>query len=187
MNKNDKPATVWNLPNKLSLLRVVMTPFFVWALLAGNFIIALALFATASITDLIDGKVARKYHLITDLGKFLDPLADKILVISALICFIELGLAPSWAVTLIAAREFFVSGIRLAASGQSGKVIAADFPGKLKTALTMVAIIAILALNIFWSGADWVKLTGDVLIYLSTAATVWSGADYFWKYRGIFK
>ena len=181
-----------NLPNKLTLLRIIMTPFFVACLLAGWNIAALALFCLASVTDFVDGYIARKYHLITDLGKFLDPLADKILTTCGLICFVELGFAPAFLVCIITAREFFVSGIRLAAAGGGGsanrekKVIAADLPGKIKTFVTMTAVIVIICLQIFGVYASF-KIVGDILLYVSAVLTVWSGAEIFIKHRFVFK
>ncbi len=138
-----------NLPNKLTVLRMVMVPFFVLALLwpfPHHYLIALALFGIASYTDHLDGKLARKYHQITDFGKFMDPLADKILVISALVCFVSLGLCDVWLVLLIIAREFMVTSIRLVAAGK-GTVIAANNWGKIKTVSQIVAICVILLLQ----------------------------------------
>ncbi len=186
-----------NLANKLTLFRVVLVPFFIAALmieaLPCNLLIALVIFALASLTDMLDGKIARKYNMITDFGKFLDPLADKVLVAAALICMAELHWAPSWAVWLIIAREFMVSGVRLVASGSKDKVvIAANIWGKLKTAATMVAICVILILRML--NSDFGILTdlptaliGDILIYICTALTVISGATYMWDYRGYLK
>lgn len=186
-----------NLANKLTFMRVILVPFFVAALMlpmipAGN-TIALIIFAAASITDMLDGKIARKYNMVTDLGKFLDPLADKILVAAALICFVELGRAPAWAVWLIMAREFAVSGVRLAAASSEEKlVIAANIWGKLKTASTMVAICLILLLHIIqddFGAALWLPtgIITDVLIYICTLLTVISGAIYIWDYRAVLK
>ena len=140
-----------NLPNKLTLFRVVLIPFFVFFLLApyfegyGNYI-AVAIFIVASITDFLDGKIARKYNLVTNFGKFMDPLADKLLVCSALICLIQLELIPAWVVIIIIAREFIISGFRLVAS-DNGVVIAASYWGKFKTAFQMLTVI-VLILNI---------------------------------------
>lgn len=184
-----------NLANKLTLFRVILVPFFIAALmlpfLAYGNTEALVIFALASITDMLDGKVARKYNMITDLGKFLDPLADKILVAAALICFVELGLAPAWAVWLIMAREFMVSGVRLVAAGSKEKiVIAANIWGKLKTASTMVAICIVLMMRIFT--VDFgiftflpVQLITDILVYICTFLTVLSGVIYLYDYRKI--
>ena len=186
-----------NLANKLTLFRVILVPFFIAALMLPfipfGYTIALVIFALASITDMLDGKVARKYNMITDLGKFLDPLADKVLVAAALICFIELGWAPAWAVWLIMAREFMISGIRLVAAGSKEKiVIAANIWGKLKTASTMVAICLILIMHILTG--DFGVLTGmpvqlitDVLIYICTFLTALSGVIYLYDYRAVFK
>ncbi len=186
-----------NLANKLTLFRVILVPFFIAALMIPvipfGTTAALVIFAIASITDMLDGKVARKYNMITDLGKFLDPLADKVLVAAALICFIELGWAPAWAVWLIMAREFMVSGIRLVAAGSKEKiVIAANIWGKLKTASTMVAICLILIMHILTG--DFGVLTGmpvqlitDVLIYICTFLTALSGIIYLYDYRAVFK
>ncbi|MDE7013698.1 MAG: CDP-diacylglycerol--glycerol-3-phosphate 3-phosphatidyltransferase, partial [Kineothrix sp.] len=138
-----------NLPNKLTILRVVMIPFFVLFMVVpltgeGDKWIALALFIMASLTDLLDGHIARKYNLITNFGKFMDPLADKLLVCSALICLVELGRIPSWMVIVIIAREFIISGFRLIAS-DNGVVIAASYWGKFKTTFQMVMICLMIA------------------------------------------
>ena len=172
-------------------------PFFIAALMIPvipfGSLFALVIFALASITDMLDGKVARKYNMITDLGKFLDPLADKILVAAALICFIELGWAPAWAVWLIMAREFMVSGVRLAAANSRQKlVIAANIWGKLKTASTMVAICLILIMHILTDSFGVltgmpVQMITDVLIYVCTLLTVVSGIIYLYDYRSVFK
>jgi len=138
-----------NLPNKLTTLRVIMIPFFVFFLLWQNGenytfrMIALALFIIASLTDLLDGKIARKYNLVTNFGKFMDPLADKLLVCSALICLIELNALPAWMVIIIISREFIISGFRLIAS-DNGVVIAASYWGKFKTTFQMVSVV------LFW-------------------------------------
>ena len=138
-----------NLPNKLTVLRMILVPFFVLALLwpfPHHFLVALALFGIASYTDHLDGMLARKNNQITDFGKFMDPLADKILVISALVCFVSLNLCDVWLVLLIIAREFMVTSIRLVAAGK-GSVIAANNWGKIKTVSQIVAICVILLLQ----------------------------------------
>ena len=138
-----------NLPNKLTKLRVIMIPFFVFFLLWQNGenrtfrMIALALFIIASLTDLLDGKIARKYNLVTNFGKFMDPLADKLLVCSALICLIELNALPAWMVIVIISREFIISGFRLIAS-DNGVVIAASYWGKFKTTFQMVSVVLLI-------------------------------------------
>ena len=166
-----------NLPNKLTLFRVILIPFFVFFLLApyfegyGNYI-AVAIFIVASITDFLDGKIARKYNLVTNFGKFMDPLADKLLVCSALICLIQLESIPAWVVIIIIAREFIISGFRLIAS-DNGVVIAASYWGKFKTAFQMLTVI-VLILNI--PNKVFIIL-GTVLIYVSLALTVISLID----------
>ena len=138
-----------NLPNKLTVLRVIMIPFFVFFLLweGGQNqtfrLISLAIFIVASLTDLLDGKIARKYNLVTNFGKFMDPLADKLLVCSALICLIELGELPAWMVIIIISREFIISGFRLVAS-DNGVVIAASYWGKFKTTFQMIAVVLLI-------------------------------------------
>ncbi len=180
-----------NLPNKLTLLRVFLIPVFLIMLfvnkIPGNMFWALGIFAAASITDWFDGYIARKNNLITDFGKFLDPLADKVLVMSALVAFIELELAPSVAVIIILAREFMVTSLRLVANKSGGKVIAAGFAGKLKTAFTMIAIVVILLLQgllqIDVAFNFDVVLIGEILIWIATALTAISGIQYLWQYR----
>ena len=138
-----------NLPNKLTIVRVCLIPFFVAALLfdhGNNYtmrIVANVLFIIASLTDLFDGKIARKYNMVTNFGKFMDPLADKLLVCSALICLIELGQLPAWVVIVIISREFIISGFRLVAA-DNGVVIAASYCGKFKTTFQMIAVILLI-------------------------------------------
>lgn len=183
-----------NLPNKLTVMRVVMVPFFVAFMLIGaipyNYLWALLVFAAASITDMLDGKIARKYNLITNFGKFLDPLADKILVASALICFVQLGWCSAWVTALILAREFVVSGVRLVAASSDKKVvIAAGMLGKMKTAMTMVAICVIIFMWILVQfGAITpegfpIQLISDILMYIAAALTAASGVQYLYDYR----
>ncbi|MBQ8932545.1 MAG: CDP-diacylglycerol--glycerol-3-phosphate 3-phosphatidyltransferase [Ruminiclostridium sp.] len=188
-----------NLANKLTMLRIILVPFFAFFMLAADivpysYLWAAILFAIASITDTIDGKVARKYNMITDFGKFLDPLADKVLVVTALICFVQLGWAAAWVVSIIVIREFMVSGVRLVAAGSEKKiVIAANIWGKLKTASTMVAICVIIGLHIFISFGLFtiesfpVQLISDILMYVSCLLTAVSGIIYLYDYREIFK
>ena len=170
-----------NLPNKLTMFRVILIPFFVFFLLApyfegyGNYV-AVAIFIVASLTDLLDGKIARKYNLVTNFGKFMDPLADKLLVCSAMICLIELGLLPAWIVIIIIAREFIISGFRLIAS-DNGVVIAASYWGKFKTTFQMLMVIVLL-LNF---DIPAFKILGTVLIWIATILTVVSLIDYIVK------
>lgn len=176
-----------NLPNKLTLFRVILIPFFVFFLLApyfegyGNYI-AVAIFIVASITDFLDGKIARKYHLVTNFGKFMDPLADKLLVSSALICLVDLNKIPAWIVIVIIAREFIISGFRLVAA-DNGVVIAASYWGKFKTAFQMVTVI-VLILNI---PDEVFAVIGTVLIYISLVLTVISLIDYIAKNKDVLK
>lgn len=173
-----------NLPNKLTLLRVAMIPFFVVCLLwdgGQNQTLrwaSAAIFIAASLTDMLDGKIARKYNLVTNFGKFMDPLADKLLVCSALICLIQLGQLPAWMVIIIIGREFIISGFRLIAS-DNGVVIAASYWGKFKTTFQMIAVI----LLIFDIPA--LKTAADLCVWVALILTVVSLADYIWKNRGI--
>lgn len=176
-----------NTPNKLTLLRVILVPVFLAFLMINrlpyNYIFALIVFAGASITDLLDGYLARKNDQVTTFGKFLDPLADKVLVISAMVCFIEIGLASSVAVVIIIAREFMVTSIRLVALSSDGKVISASFLGKLKTVISMVAVIGILsicALGQVVAYPAWLNPTfiSNTLMWIAAAITVISGCEY---------
>ena len=138
-----------NLPNKLTVLRIIMVPFFVFFMLAPNMTginnyIAVAIFIVASLTDLLDGKIARKYNLVTNFGKFMDPLADKLLVCSAMICLIQTGQLAAWIVVIIIAREFIISGFRLVAA-DNDIVIAASYWGKFKTVSQMFMLILLIA------------------------------------------
>lgn len=180
-----------NLPNKLTVARIILVPFFVAALLINfplNNLAALALFGAASITDLLDGKIARKRGLVTDFGKFADPLADKILVISALLCFVQLGLCDCIAVIIVLFREFAVTSIRLIAASK-GKVIAANIWGKVKTVTQMVAIICVLVMQIVLDIGELgvclpcclsniFFIIGEGLIWVSTFFAILSGVIY---------
>ena len=170
-----------NLPNKLTILRVIMVPFFVFFMLAdlgipGQKYIALAIFAIASLTDTADGFIARKYNLITNFGKFMDPLADKLLVCSALICFVDLHRMPTWIVLVIIAREFIISGFRLVASDQ-GIVLAASWWGKSKTICQMITVLVLIAA---FPGKPFAVIE-QILIYASLLLTVISLMDYLIK------
>lgn len=176
-----------NLPNKLTILRIIMIPFFVFFLLSGvggsaSKWIALVIFAAASITDTLDGYIARRDNLITDFGKFMDPLADKLLVCSALICLIALDRIPAWIVIVIISREFIISGFRLIAA-DNGVVIAASYWGKFKTASQMVTVI-LLVLNI---QNTVFTVLGTVFIYISLVLTVVSLIDYIAKNKEVLK
>lgn len=187
-----------NTPNKLTLLRVILVPafvlFFYWKFPA-HYLIATLVFVAAAITDAVDGHLARKNHQITDFGKFLDPLADKVLVVAALSCFLQQQKLNIVAFLLIVTREFMVSALRLVVAGK-GTVVPAGFAGKLKTAFTMIALITAMVycsfrldfnafgLNIpagVYTGAEMFL---SLLFWIATVLTVWSGAEYlvhYWK------
>ncbi|MDE7246559.1 MAG: CDP-diacylglycerol--glycerol-3-phosphate 3-phosphatidyltransferase [Lachnospiraceae bacterium] len=173
-----------NLPNKLTIFRVILIPFFVLFLLlditAYDKWIALAIFIIASFTDFLDGHIARKYHLVTNFGKFMDPLADKLLVCSALICLIELNRIPSWIVIIIIAREFIISGFRLVAS-DNGVVIAASYWGKFKTTFQIVMICLMIA------DLAPLYLVTQIVMWVALALTVISLADYLIKNKGVMQ
>lgn len=179
-----------NLPNKLTILRTVLIPFFLVALLwdavpYGNWI-ALVIFAAASLTDMLDGKIARKYNLVTNFGKFMDPLADKLLVSSAMIAFIELERIPCWIVIIIIAREFVISGFRLVAADK-GIVIAAGIWGKIKTAEQMVMLCILIADlgSVFPSAATSIHIFENILIYLALILTIVSLLDYLMHNKNV--
>ena len=169
-----------NLPNKLTIVRVCLIPFFVAALLfdhGNNYtmrIVANVLFIIASLTDLFDGKIARKYNMVTNFGKFMDPLADKLLVCSALICLIELGQLPAWVVIVIISREFIISGFRLVAS-DNGVVIAASYWGKFKTVSQMIMSV-LLIVNI-----PALSILTTIFSVIALILTVVSLIDYIAK------
>ena len=164
-----------NTANKLTILRVVMIPAFLLVLyldvpFAGYW--ALAIFAAASITDTLDGYIARHYDQITDFGKFMDPLADKCLVFAAMLWFVEVGQMPAWALLIVAVREFGVSGLRMVAADK-GRVIAAGWSGKVKTAATMVCIILMLL--------PLPEIVDQICTAVIVLTTIYSGVEYFMK------
>ncbi len=173
-----------NLPNKLTMFRVILIPFFVVFLLvditsADNWI-ALAIFIIASLTDMLDGKIARKYNLVTNFGKFMDPLADKLLVCSALVCLVELERIPAWVVIIIIAREFIISGFRLIAS-DNGVVIAASYYGKFKTTFQMLMICLMIA------DIEAISTLTMVVMWIAVILTVVSLIDYLVKNKDVMK
>lgn len=189
-----------NLPNKLTLLRIILVPVFMVCMYVNfplHVTLGLLIFAIASITDALDGKIARKYHLITTFGKFADPLADKILVLAALAVLVDVSqfAINGIVITIIATREFTVSGLRLV-TAEKGVVVSAGIWGKLKTAFTMIAISVMLLwlaiLEIFgnsvdsWRNADGImQIICNVLVWISVILTVISGCVYlksYWKY-----
>ncbi|MDR1272715.1 MAG: CDP-diacylglycerol--glycerol-3-phosphate 3-phosphatidyltransferase [Clostridiales Family XIII bacterium] len=173
-----------NLPNKLTVLRVLLVPVFIALFYYGQYFLANAVFVAASLTDMLDGKIARSRNLITNFGKLMDPLADKILTTSAFVCFVAESVMPAWMLIVILAREFAVTGLRGVAAAE-GKVIAADMTGKIKTVLQMAAIIVILAalaipgFNYAW--AVW--FAGRGVLWAAVAMTIISGVQYLWKGR----
>lgn len=174
--------------NKLTIIRMIMIPVFVLVMMfpfSGSGWVALAIFAAASITDFVDGYIARKYNQVTNFGKFMDPLADKLLVTSAVLLFVESGQCPAWCALVIIAREFAVTALRLIAVN-NGIVIAAAWSGKIKTASSIVCICLMLTP---WHGA---LLAGSfsldaLCVLVMTVLTVWSGTEYFVRNRGLFK
>ncbi|MCM1155626.1 MAG: CDP-diacylglycerol--glycerol-3-phosphate 3-phosphatidyltransferase [Roseburia sp.] len=173
-----------NLPNKLTMFRVILIPFFVLFMLVEitnvDKWIALAIFIIASLTDLLDGKIARKYNLVTNFGKFMDPLADKLLVCSALICLVELAKIPAWMVIIIIAREFIISGFRLIAA-DNGVVIAASYWGKFKTTFQMVMICLLIA------DIAAINIITYVITWIALILTVISLIDYLVKNKDVMK
>ena len=191
-----------NLPNKLTLLRCILTPFFLACVVIKfpfHYAVALLIFIVASLTDYFDGMIARKYNLITNLGKFMDPLADKALTTAAFIGFVQMIPSRSlpWALFIILIREFAVTSVRLLAA-KDGVVVAASFSGKLKTVMQMVSIIYMLAFRqavrisfvrqfLGNAGVLWGSRIGMALIWISVIATVVSGIQYIWQLRHYFK
>ena len=171
-----------NLPNKLTMLRILLVPVFVLLFLIGRYFPALTVFAAASITDTLDGYLARSRNLVTNFGKLMDPLADKILVMAAMLCFVQVGACSAWIVIVILAREFLVTSLRLIAAGE-GIVIAADRFGKLKTIAQMLWIVCGLLALSFPKAALFAALA-SALMWLALALV--SGANYCIKNRAVF-
>ncbi len=173
-----------NLPNKLTMFRVILIPFFVVFLLVDitpvDKWIALAVFIIASLTDMLDGKIARKYNLVTNFGKFMDPLADKLLVCSALVCLVAVDRIPAWMVIVIIAREFIISGFRLVAS-DNGVVIAASYWGKFKTTFQIIMICLMIA------DLAALQLLTAIVTWVAVILTVVSLADYLVKNKEVMK
>lgn len=170
---------IWNLPNDLTVLRILLIPVCLVLLALGCLVPAAIVFALAAITDFLDGYIARSRHLVTNFGKFADPVADKMLVLTTMIFLTGMGRLPYWAIAIVAARELMVDGLRLVAVEQ-GQVIAAGKLGKVKTTLQLLCILAAMLLPI----GHWVTMT---LYGLMAAMTIISGAQYFWNARGVFQ
>lgn len=188
-----------NLPNKLTVFRMILIPVFMLVLalpldwgtlqvsgaqLPVTHLVAAIIFIVASLTDLADGKIARKYKLVTNFGKFADPLADKLLVMTALIFFVQFGWVPAWMVAIIVIRELAITGLRTLIVENNGKVLAAAMPGKIKTASQMVAISFFLLHDIVFAMAD--IPFAMIMIWIALLATIYSGIDYFYKNRDVF-
>ena len=170
-----------NLPNKLTLLRILLIPVFMVVLywgFPGASYVALVIFIAASLTDLLDGKIARKYNLVTDFGKFADPLADKMLVVAAMLWFVENRQMPAWALLIVIVREFAVSGLRMLASDE-GRVIAAGWSGKVKTAATMVCIVLMFL--------PLPAVGNAICVWVIVLTTLYSGVEYFCKNKDVFR
>lgn len=188
-----------NLPNKLTVFRMILIPVFMlvlalpldWgtlqvagAVLPVTHLVAAIIFIVASLTDLADGKIARKYKLVTNFGKFADPLADKLLVMTALIFFVQFGWVPAWMVAIIVIRELAITGLRTLIVENNGNVLAAAMPGKIKTASQMVAISFFLLHDIVF--AMFNIPFAMIMIWIALLATIYSGIDYFYKNRDVF-
>lgn len=181
-----------NLPNKLTIFRMILILPFVVLLLGGQELewfssiatytdyIALAIFIIASLTDLLDGHIARKYNLVTNFGKFMDPMADKLLVCSAMICLVEMGRIPSWVVIIIISREFMISGFRLIAS-DNGRVLAASYWGKFKTTFQMLMVCLMIA-NI-----ESLQIFTNIVMWIALILTIVSLIDYLLKNKDVMK
>ena len=170
-----------NTPNKLTLARMIATPVFMATMLIDfdyHYLVSMVIFIAASLTDMIDGKMARKYNLVTDFGKFADPLADKMLVNLAFLALVVLGVVPVWVFAIILVRDFAVDGMRMMAA-RDGVTIAASFYGKLKTTTQMTALI-ILLLNLIVN-LEFFTIIGNIALYLALILTVFSGGDYLIK------
>lgn len=172
-----------NLPNKLTIARVIAVPFFIAAFYLGWYAVAFVIFIAASFTDMLDGQIARKNNLVTNFGKIMDPLADKVLVYSAL-CLMIPYLVPAWMLIIILAREFTVAGMRTVAASE-GIVIAAGTSGKIKTVLQMIAVCLLLLVPAF---PFFIPLwyASQAFLWASLIMTVYSGVEYVWKNRQVF-
>ena len=174
-----------NLPNKLTMGRIFAIPVFIVLLLMGYRVWACVIFIAAAFTDMLDGKIARKYNLVTNFGKLMDPLADKLLTMSAFLCLVELGDMPAWMAIVILGREFIITGMRQVAAAQ-GIVIAAGWSGKIKTVLQMVAIPLLLLQN--WPCSVYFNdfPLATIILWAALVMTIVSGAEYIMKNREAF-
>lgn len=188
-----------NLPNKLTVFRIILIPVFILLLtvpyawsnisflgvtMPVNWLIAAVVFAIASVTDFLDGQIARSQHLVTNFGKFADPLADKLLVMTALIFLTSFNVVPAWMTAVIVIRELAVTGLRTLIVENNGKVLAAQMPGKIKTFSQMFAIFFLYIRNAPFSIINFP--IGNVLLWVAVIFTIYSGIDYFWQNRNVF-
>ncbi|GEK28237.1 CDP-diacylglycerol--glycerol-3-phosphate 3-phosphatidyltransferase [Furfurilactobacillus siliginis] len=188
-----------NLPNKLTVFRIVLIPVFlllmvipfgwgevVWAgtVIPVTSLISTVIFIVASLTDLLDGRIARSQHLVTNFGKFADPLADKMLVMTAFVILVSMGKAPAWVVAIIVCRELAITGLRLLIVENDGTVMAAAYPGKIKTTTQMLSIILLLLNNVFFNNIHLPMAL--ILLYVCLFFTIYSGIDYFVQNRSVF-
>ena len=183
-NTNQKQIKNKNLPNQLTMGRIFAIPVFIVVLLLGHNIAATIIFILAALTDMLDGKIARKYNLVTNFGKLMDPLADKLLTMAAFICFVELGWVPGWMVIVILGREFIITGIRQVAAAE-GIVIAAGWSGKIKTVCQMVAIPLIMLKNWPFSMLPFTCPMDTIMLWAALIMTIWSGMEYIIKNRQV--
>ncbi len=178
-----------NLPNKITMFRIIMIPVFLICFsvaFPGSEICTAIVFIVAAVSDAVDGHLARSRHLITDFGKFMDPLADKLLTASAFVCLVEAGYIPAWVVVIILAREFAITGLRTLAASD-GIVIAASKWGKAKTMSQMIAIVALLFYMIPALSYGWLWIFGEIMVYVAAALTLISGIDYLVINKQVFK
>lgn len=188
-----------NLPNKLTVFRIILIPVFlllmavpfgwgdvVWAgtVIPVTSLISTVIFIVASLTDLLDGRIARSRHLVTNFGKFADPLADKMLVMTAFVILVSMGKAPAWVVAIIVCRELAITGLRLLIVENDGTVMAAAYPGKIKTTTQMLSIILLLLNNVFFNNIHLPMAL--ILLYVCLFFTIYSGIDYFVQNRSVF-
>lgn len=174
-----------NLPNQLTIGRVLAIPVFIVLLMIGWRVAATVIFILAAFTDMLDGKIARKYNLVTNFGKLMDPLADKLLTMSAFVCFVGLGDIPAWMVIVILGREFIITGMRQVAAAE-GIVIAAGWSGKIKTVCQMIAIPLIMLNNWPFSLLPFQCPMDQIVLWAALIMTIWSGTEYIIKNKQVF-
>ena len=185
MENETKTIKNKNLPNQLTMARIFAIPAFIIVLMMGFRVTATIIFIAAALTDMLDGKIARKYNLVTNFGKLMDPLADKLLTMSAFICFVGLGDIPAWMVIVILGREFIITGMRQVAAAE-GIVIAAGWSGKIKTVCQMIAIPLIMLNNWPFVLLPFYCPADQVMLWAALVMTIWSGAEYIIKNREVF-